>query len=327
MSKTGQTLISPHMLGILACLLIMALIVALGPYSEPGMFAEDRGIAWYYWKLTEPDFWSRFWAWSGYALHQLSIWCLIAWAQFKRPSYSSKLHPVNCMALATNVLFVLLHIGQTRLSYDGLAQDTSVHSSQFSVIFMLVFILIMENRRRGLLFGYRVNFLEPTGGFLRRYHGYYFSWAIVYTFWFHPIEDNLGHLLGTFYILLLLLQGSLFFTTLHRDRVWTLLLEVFVLFHGGMVAWLSLGGDHWQMFVTGFLTLFILTQMHGVGLGHKSRVALVLAYCLFIYYLYQGRGSDVVEVTRIPAAELGLALLIGGAGWLYVRLRTRENSG
>ena len=221
-------LISPQLLGVLVCLFIMAVIVAMGPYSEPGMFLEDKGFSWYYWKLPEPDFWTRFSAWGLYGLHQLGLWLLIAWAQHNRPQYSHRLHPVNVLAICFNLLFVGLHVAQTRIFYDGLAQDTSVYASQFSVIFMLVFILIMENRRRGLLFGYKLGIMEPAGGFLRRYHGYYFSWAIVYTFWFHPIEDNLGHLLGTFYILLLLLQGSLFFTRYHRDRNWTLLLEVFV---------------------------------------------------------------------------------------------------
>ena len=314
-------LISPHLLGILGCLLIMAVIVGLGPYSDPSMFLEDRGFSWYYWKLPEPDFWTRFSAWFLYGLHQSGLWLMIAWAQHRRPEYVRGLHPINIIALGFNLLFVALHIAQTRFFYDGLAQDTSVYSSQFSVIFMLVFILIMENRRRGLLFGYRIGFMEPAGGFLRRYHGFYFSWAIVYTFWFHPIEDNIGHLLGTFYILLLLLQGSLFFTRFHRDRLWTMLLEVFVVFHGAMVAWLSFQNDHWQMFLFGFLGLFILTQMHGIGLGKISRALLLAAYLLAVLLNYWGRGWEFVEIFRIPGAELGLAAVIAGVIWLVLRLR------
>ena len=313
--------ISSHLWGILGCLLVMAFIVAVGPYSHPGMFLEDQGFSWYYWKLPSPDFWTRFSAWGLYGLHQLGLWGLIAWAQHQRLQYAKTLHPVNLLALAFNLLFVMLHILQTRVFYDGLAQDTSVFSSQFSVIFMLVFVLIMENRRRGLLFGYRAGFMEPAGGFLRRYHGYYFSWAIIYTFWFHPIEDNVGHLLGTFYILLLLLQGSLFLTRFHRDRAWTMLLEVFVLFHGAMVAWLSFQNDHWQMFAFGFLTLFIVTQMHGIGLGRRSKILLIALYTLAVLVNYWGREWEVLEVLRIPSAELGLAVLIGVASWLALRLR------
>ena len=313
-----------HSVGILACILIMGLIVALGPYHTPDMFLPDQGALWYYWKLAEPDFWSRFSGWSLYALHQLGLWGLIAWAQSRRLGYTRALHPVNIIAIGFNLLFVMLHIWQTRVFYDGLAQDTSVLASQFSVIFMLVFVLMMENSRRGLFFGYRLGFLDRSDGFLRRYHGYYFSWAIIYTFWFHPIEDNLGHLLGTLYILLLLFQGSLFFTRHHRDRVWTLLLEVMVLFHGAMVAWLTMGGDTWQMFLFGFLALFIVTQMHGVGLGRRSRAALVGAYIAYVAINYWGRGWDFTEVIRIPLVEYGLVFVCGGVGWLAWKRRARR---
>ena len=68
---------------------------------------------------------------------------------------------------------------------------------------VLVAILIMENQRRGLAFGVKVPWLKDAGRTLRQYHGYYFSWAIIYTFWYHPIELTPGHLLGFFYMFLL----------------------------------------------------------------------------------------------------------------------------
>ena len=123
-----------YTLGIGTCIAVMGLILALAPYSTPDQFAPDQGVTWYYWKLQEPTFWSRFSAWSLYALHQAGLWGLIAWAQAKRPSYTTALHPVNVAALGLNLTFVLLHIAQTKFFYDGLAQDTSVMSSQFSVI-------------------------------------------------------------------------------------------------------------------------------------------------------------------------------------------------
>lgn len=310
-----------HTIAILGCLLVMVLIVALGPYHTPGMLGPDKGLLWYYWQLTEPTFWTRFSAWGLYGLHQVGLWGLIAWAQIKRPGYTSTLHPVNIIAIGFNLLFVGLHIVQTKYLYDGLAQDTSVLSSQFSVIFLLVFVLMMENSRRGLFFGHKIDFIERPVGFIHRYHGYYFSWAVVYTFWFHPIEDNVGHLLGTFYILMLLLQGSMFFTRFHRDKIWTMLLEVFVLFHGAMVAYLTLGGGHWQMFLFGFLTLFVITQMHGIGLGKKTRWGIIATYVLCVVVTYQGRWLQSVEVMRIPLAEFALVYLFGALAWLPFLLR------
>ena len=302
-------------------MLIMVMIVALGPYSSPDMFLPDQGNLWYYWKLAQPDFWTRFSAWGLYGLHQIGLWALIAWAQIKRPGYTSGLHPVNVIAITFNLLFVALHIVQTRVFYDGLAQDTSILSSQFSVIFLLVFVLMMENSRRGLFFGHKIDFVERPVGFLRRYHGYYFSWAIVYTFWFHPIEDNIGHLLGTFYVLMMLLQGSLFFTRFHRDRVWTLLLEVFVLAHGAIVAYLTMGGGHWQMFFFGFLTIFVITQMHGIGLGKKTRWGIVITYLACVVITYQGRWLDAIEIMRIPVADFALVYLFAALAWLPFLLR------
>ncbi|MCB1689469.1 MAG: hypothetical protein KDI33_13330 [Halioglobus sp.] len=308
-----------HALGIGGCLLIMAVIVGLGPYSSPAMFLPDQGASWYYWKLPEPDFFTRFVAWSFYGLHQASMWWLIASAQRQRPGYTQGLHRINRWALAINALFVALHIFQTRWTYDGLAQDVSVWSSQFSVIFMLVFILIMENKRRGLLFGKKVGWFEEPGRFLRRYHGYYFSWAIIYTFWFHPIEDNMGHLLGTFYTLMILLQGSLFFTRFHTNRWWTLLLEVFVLLHGAVVAYMTQDSGVWRMFLFGFFGLLVVTQMHGVGLSRAARWLVVALYFVTILVSYWGSPEKIPEVLNIPAAELGLAFLCAGLILWFLR--------
>ena len=53
---------------------------------------------------------------------------------------------------------------------------------------------------------------------MRKYHGYVFAWATVYTFWYHPMENTAGHLIGFFYMFLLLLQGSLFLTRIHINK-------------------------------------------------------------------------------------------------------------
>ena len=315
-----------HYIGILVCALIMGVIVALGPYHSEGMLGPDQGWDWYYWKLSEPNFWTRFSAWSLYAIHQLGLWGLIAYAQRQRPRYRSALNPINIAAIGFNLLFVFIHIAQTKFFYDGLAQDTHVVSSQFSVILMLVFILIIENQRRGLVFGKAIPFAQRPAQFIRKYHGYYFAWAIVYTFWFHPIETTLGHILGTFYTLLLLLQGSLFFTTYHRNRYWTVLLEVFVLIHGAMVAYQTIQGDQWQMFLFGFLTLFVITQMHGIGLGNKAKMGLVSLYAAAVLVNYWGEWNRLDELLKIPAIEIGLVLAVAVICWLPYWFRRAPNS-
>ncbi|WP_235015401.1 hypothetical protein [Oceanicoccus sp. KOV_DT_Chl] len=298
----------------------MVIIISLGPYSNAAMFAPDQGSFWYYWKLQNPDFWSRFSVWSLYALHQISLWGLIAYAQLQRPKYSKTLNPVNIAAIAVNALFILLHIWQTKYWYDGLAQDTPVWTSQASVVFMLIFVLIMENKRRGLFFGKSIEAVEKPAGFLKRYHGYYFAWAIIYTFWFHPIEDTVGHLLGTFYTIMLMLQGSLFFTRFHTNRHWTLLLETFVLIHGALMAYMTAESGQWRMFLFGFLTMFVITQMHGIGLGNKTRCSIVGLYIAAIVFSYFGDWGAMIAIVRIPVAEYGLLFIIVAIAWLPVLL-------
>jgi hypothetical protein len=128
----------------------------------------DKGAAWYYWKLATPTFWSHFTAWMFYALHQITLWSLIFYAQTRVKKYSNGLHPVNIWALGVNAFFILLHFVQTHIWYDGLAQDVSIFSSQGSVILMLVAILLMENKRRGLFWGKKVPLGKRVLSFVRK---------------------------------------------------------------------------------------------------------------------------------------------------------------
>jgi hypothetical protein len=153
--------------------------------------------------------------------------------------------------------------------------------------------------------------------FVRRYHGYYFAWATVYTFWYHPMVNTSGHLIGFFYMFLLLLQGSLFFTRAHVNRRWTVVLEVTFAIHGGMVAYLA--GQGWQMFLLGGLAMFIITQMHGLGLSRRARWLIALGYGAGVAALYSGRGVDrLPELAGIPLTLLAgvfvLALVWAAAG-------------
>ena len=118
---------------------------------------------WYLWQLNEPTVWTRATAWGGYIAHNLFIWWLIWRAQSSNSKYSANLHWFNVWALLGNAFFIVLHLLQTRYFYDGLAQDVAEFTSQASVTLMLVAILIMENKRRGMFFGKRAPFLETAG--------------------------------------------------------------------------------------------------------------------------------------------------------------------
>lgn len=298
--------------GIAFSLAFTALIWWLGERLNTIPLLPDQGAWWYYWKLPHPSTWTRLSAWGLYALHQVSFWWLIYYAQTRVKKYGSGLQRVNLWALGLNAIFISLHLLQSQLWYDGLAQDTLVWSSQGSVILMLCVILIMENRRRGMFFGVRAPFTQQVVSFVRTYHGYLFSWATVYTFWFHPMVNTPGHLVGFLYMFLLLLQGSLFLTRIHTNKWWTLVQEVMVFFHGILVAIMQ-GNSLWPMFAFGFAGMFVISQMHGLNWSKRIRWVIGLGYVLAALLVYNMRGWGYLnEVIRIPIIEYLVAFIIAG---------------
>lgn len=280
----------------------------------------DQGPTWYYWQLPNPTFWTRASGWGLYLIHQIANWGMIYYAQTHIKKYTSGLHRINIIALAVNALFIFLHFVQTRIWYDGLAQDTSIYSSQGSVIVLLVWVLLMENNRRGLFFGKRAPISQEVIAAAKKYHGYFFSWAIVFTFWYHPMENTAGHLIGFLYMFLLMLQGSLFFTRIHVNRWWTLVQEVTVLFHGTLVAIGQAGlTGFWPMFFFGFLSIFIVTQMHGLGLSRMVRWLLAAGYVVAVLGVYNWRGWEKLdEIIRIPVIDYLLVFIMAGLFWLIL---------
>ncbi len=334
-SKPGQPATRQDMLalwgGVAFSVLFTAVIWWLGPRLDAVVKLPDAGATWYYWKLPEPTFWSRATAWGFYLFHQVTIWALIFMAQKERPKYGSGLNKFNVMALGANAIFATLHLVQTHLWYDGLAQDVHIYTSQWSVILMLVIIVLMENPRRGMFFGKKAPLSKRVTGFFRTYHGYIFSWAIIYTFWYHPAEYTSGHLLGFFYTLLLMLQGSLFFTKAHLNRWWGFTLETLVLIHGTTVA-LSNAPTLWQMFGFGFAGIVVVTSMYGLGLPRWVRLTVIGVYVGAILWVYSSVGYPKIhQVTWIPftyyATALVLALLVWAGLWVNDRVRGTAQSG
>ena len=306
--------------GILFSAAVVALIWALGKRLDAIELLPDTGPAWYEWRLPVPTFWSRFTSWGLYVIHQVGFWYFIARAQRDQPKYSTSLNKWNKWAMGWNAFFVLVHFAQTHLWYDGLAQDMAVWTSQGSVIVLLVWVLLMENSRRGMFFGKKVPISKEINRFARKYHGYFFAWATVYTFWYHPTVSTPGHLWGFFYMFLLLLQGSLFFTRIHINKYWTFVQEFTVLVHGAIVAVFQ-GMGLWPMFAYGFGAIFIMTQLYGLGLKKWQQWSFIGFYVLSALYVYNGRWLDgLLEIIRIPAIDYILVFVLAGIFWLIIKV-------
>lgn len=316
--------------GVAFSLAFTGLIAWAGQFLDTSNFLPDQGADWYFWRLPNPTFWTHATAWGLYLLHQLTLWGLIYYAQTRVKTYTTGLHRVNVLALGLNAFFILLHFIQTHIWYDGLAQDVSIWSSQVSVVILLVWVLLMENNRRGLFAGKKVPISKSIITFARKYHGYYFAWATVYTFWYHPMANTPGHLVGFMYMFLLLLQGSLFLTRLHVNKVWTVVQEVAVLFHGTLVA-VYQGNGLWPMFFFGFAGIFVITQMHGLRLSKGVKWLIFAAYLAGAVLVYNTRGwNKAYELISIPLVEyagvLVLALIFGLGLRLFGRRRPADGT-
>jgi hypothetical protein len=306
--------------GIAFSLAFTALIAWAGHRMDAVRLLPDQGAAWYYWKLPEPTFWTHATAWGFYLANQITVWALIYYGQTRVRMFSTGLRPINIVALATTAFFIVLHFIQTQIWYDGLAQDVSIFSSQGSVIVLLVWVLLMENNRRGMFFGKKLPLGQEVVRWARTYHGYFFAWAVIYTFWFHPMVSTPGHLIGFFYMFLLMLQASLMYTRIHVNRYWTLALEVMVLIHGTLVA-IAQQGSLWPMFLFGFGGIFVITQMHGIGLRFWAKALILATYVAGVVIVYSGRGwAQINEIFRIPVIDYLAVLLLAGliAGGLWV---------
>ena len=301
--------------GLTGCALFMGLILAAAPYSQGVSIGPDLGDFWYYWQRDDATAWSRLSAWVPYCAHQISIWYLIARARQARPRYVMGLHTFNLWAIGVNGFFMVLHVVQTKFFYDGLAQDVHEATSMGSVILMLFLIMLMENRRRGLWFGKPVAALNTAGDAVRRYHGYYFSWAIIYTFWYHPVETTPGHLAGYAYMSLLLLQSSLFFTRFHVNRWWTMFLETLFVVHGALIAWYVMNpGDHrfWSMFLFGGVGVFLVTHLYGLGLSSRGKWAIALPLIAVLVAFYGVFPETLMGLPRLAAILYAGTFLMAG---------------
>lgn len=271
----------------------------------------------YPWRLVEPTTASRLSAWLGYAAHNLAAWILIAVAKRRSAGYSDKMTDLNWAMLGVHVLFFFLHLAQTHVYYDALAQDVPELTALGSVALMLMVILILENPRRGLFLGKKFPFHKRFLKIARAYHGYLFSWALIYTFWYHPTVDTPGHLVGFFYMFVLLWQSVLFFNRAHLHKGWIIFLEVMVIPHGVLVAYFQ-GNALWTMFGFGFGAIFILTQMYAFKWSTKTNLFVTIGFVILLVVCYASVGQlkDWHSVFRIPVLDYGVVFLLYGLFWL-----------
>jgi hypothetical protein len=326
--------------GVIFAFSFVFLIWALGPNLKQftGTLIQRNDLSWYYWKLPARDFWGMIITWTMYLANQISIWSIIYFAQKNRHGFQNKnrqgLLKYTLYALVITVTFVFLHLIQTQIWFDGLAQDVPILTSQGSVIIMLSIILIIENQRRGLFLGRKAGkpFTASVASFFRSSHKYIFAWALIYTFWFHPMATDPQLLSGFFYMFLLFTQLMIAWTPLHLDKRWIIVLESYVAIHAVIVAFWNTeffgGTDMWPMFFSGFAFMFVFTYMYALKVNKKVYGLVTALYVAFLIWLFLpspiGFGRSLMNLMRleflwIPLVLYGLAGLFAVLAYLKIR--------
>jgi hypothetical protein len=291
-----------------------------------------ESVAWYFWKLPpfKVTFFTRSIVWVLYALHQLTAWGIIYWTQKHKPEYSTSLRNFNWIALSVNAIFHLLHLIQTHWTYDALAQDTPIASSQGSVVMLLCFVFIIEYLDRGAVAAYPALTGDKRTAYrsftqlIRKYHGYAFAWAAIYTFWYHPMENTYGHALGFIHTSLIMLQGSLMYTKAHLNKIWIVGLESFVTLHSGVIAYQTSGFTSrlWPMFVFGFFMNFAWNQIYDIWTPMWRKTTFIVRSLPIVGYIiitivgyYQISAENMGrmnEIIRIPVIDVIFCLFMLG---------------
>jgi hypothetical protein len=299
---------------------------------------QRNDLNWYYWKLPTRNFWTMNIVWVLYLANQISMWTIIFFAQKNshtlRKIGGSGFMKYTLAALAITLTFVSLHLIETQALFDGLAQDVPIITSQGSVIVMLSIILIIENQRRGLFLGKKAGkpFTANVAAFFRSSHKYIFSWALIYTFWFHPMAADPQLLSGFFYMFLLFTQMILAWTALHLNKRWIIFLEVYVALHAVIVAvWNNSffgGANMWPMFLSGFAFMFIFTYMFAFKANKKiyaTRVALYIVFPAFLYlpspygFSFPLQNLMMLQFLWIPIILYALAGVFAVLAYLKIR--------
>jgi hypothetical protein len=279
--------------------------------------------------------------WLCYIPHQAGQWFILFKAKQAKKrgelqwTDSDVWNPYAWAMFQWNLFFVFVHVLQTQYFYDGLAATFPEISTLFAGVSSILVAFVFEVRRRGFAFtwtpsAWRESLFELADIF-KQYHGYLACFGITLTFWYHTMESTFAHLTGFIHIFLLLWQSSLIYQKSHRNRYWTLLLEMWILLHGSVVAYyqgILEGGLH-LMFLTSFTFLFIMGPMWGIPFIKRFtdedpkrknfRVILLLIPTLItfsIWCVYKFNAIGKLYLTPMFLALPGL--YYGFLGWYFM---------
>ncbi|XP_035658606.1 uncharacterized protein LOC118403852 [Branchiostoma floridae] len=163
-------------------------------------------------------------------------------------------------------------------------------------------------------------------------------WAAVYTLWYHPMENTLGHVMGFMNTWIFMLQGGLVYTDMHLNKYWRFVLETWVAVHGAIVAYQTGGPTgYWPMFTFGFSALVVFTQLFTLPFWKQlptwTRYVPALVYLAITLHTYSSLPDEngrlwtrLWEPIVIPLNQYFFALAICGLVTLCLNIESKFNA-
>jgi len=81
------------------------------------------------------------------------------------------------------------------------------------------------------------------------------------------------------------------------------------------------------MFLFGFLAMFVVTQMHGLGLSRLIRWVIAGLFLIALIAIYSERGwSQIHEILRIPVIDYLLVFILAGLVLIIKKLAKKSDA-
>ena len=225
-------------------------------------------------------------SWYLYICHQVLHWAMTFYAKTRLES-SHRLKPFHYWMAGMNLIFVLLHLARTR--FTGRHRSEGHPHQNFGLIgwSLSYYFLLAKSNKRGIVFGYSIPFTQGVLELFEEGLCYYFSWAVLFSFWNIPSPEGTFSLsLKLTFEIIFILHSCLIQSHTHENKYWTALLELMVIIYFYPLLDRDRYADTFLPSLYLFAVVFVITQIHELCTRVVVKAAIMIAIAPLILVLY-----------------------------------------
>jgi len=212
-----------------------------------------------------------------FTLHQIASWWILYQFAITRKQMSNRLHIFNKAGIFITVGFGMSYLILVRIIGLNLQESSTRVSAYISIILMLFFIFVQENNTNNFI---NLNLHKKTNQSkksLNQNIGFGTTWILINIIWF-SIGLQLPLTAFVFmFILLMLIQNSLAYTTYGQSKYWNTTYEVLFLIYFIVVA---LELNMMISLVSGYFwgLVFMMRLWKGLGYNRLSQLVGIVIF-------------------------------------------------